>query len=126
MLTGLGKLPSHFNPNLKISPEFPRGFLFHFQPKFPRGFHPPTTTIPWDTPQNPREFARWDICIHFLYIWCVYVYGAPPTSPSPSWGRFPGLNCMNPYVLFAGSRACSIILHRTWKIQLDIPPSQHI
>mgnify|MGYP001795546108 CR=1 FL=1 len=46
MFTGLGKLPSHFNPDLKISPEFPLGFSFHLQPKFrmdslhyhPRGF----------------------------------------------------------------------------------------
>ena len=59
MFTGLGKLSSHFNPNLKISPEFLRGFSFHLQPKFPRGFPPPTTKIPGDSPWKPRDFARW-------------------------------------------------------------------
>ena len=57
MFTGLGKLS--FNPDLKISPEFLRGFSFHLQPKFPRGFPPPTTKIPGDSPRNPRDFARW-------------------------------------------------------------------
>ena len=60
MFTGLGKLSSHLNPNLKISPEFLRGFSFHLQPKFPRGFPPPTTKIPGDSPENPRDFARWE------------------------------------------------------------------
>ena len=59
MFTGYGKLPSHFNYVLNISPEFTRGFSFHLQPKFPRGFPPPTTTIPGDSPRNPRDFARW-------------------------------------------------------------------
>ena len=59
MFTGLGKLPSHFNFDLKISPEFPRGFSFHLQPKFPRGFPPQTTTILGDSSWNPRDFARW-------------------------------------------------------------------
>ena len=61
MFTGLGKLSSRFNPDLKISPEFLRGFSFHLQPKFPRGFPPPTTKIPGDSPQNPRDFARWEL-----------------------------------------------------------------
>ena len=54
MFTGLGKRPSLFNPDLKISPEFPRGFSFHLKPKFPRGFPPPTTTIP-GIPNGIRE-----------------------------------------------------------------------
>ena len=58
MFTGLGKLPSHFNLDLNISPELPRGLSFHLQPKFPSGFPPPTTTIPGDSPQNPRDFTR--------------------------------------------------------------------
>ena len=45
IFTGLGKFPSHFDPYLKISPEFPCGF-------------PPwTTTIPRDSPKNPQDFA---------------------------------------------------------------------
>ena len=59
MFTGLRKLPSRFNPNLKISAEFPRGFFFDLQLKFPRGFPPPTTTIPGDSQQNPQDVARW-------------------------------------------------------------------
>ena len=62
MFTGLGKLLSHFNPNLKIYPEFPRGFSFHLQPKFPRGFPPPTTTISGDSPRNLWDFTRWVHC----------------------------------------------------------------
>ena len=48
MYTGLGKLPSHFNPILK----FPLNFRMdsRLQPKFPCGFSPPTTTIPGDSP----------------------------------------------------------------------------
>ena len=56
-----GKLPSHFNPDLKNFSEFPFGFSFHLQPKYPRGFPPPTITIPGDSPRNPQNFARWDI-----------------------------------------------------------------
>ena len=59
MFTGLRKLPSHFSPYLKISPEFPSGFSFYIQPKFPCGFPPPPTTIPKDSPPNPGDFARW-------------------------------------------------------------------
>ena len=59
MIKGLGKLPSHFSAGLKISAVFPCRFSFHLQPKFPRGFPPPTTKIPGDSPQNPRDFARW-------------------------------------------------------------------
>ena len=55
-----------FYPDLKISPEFLCGFLFHLQPKFPRGFPPPTTKIPGDSPQNPRDFAR-NICLFCLH-----------------------------------------------------------
>ena len=54
-----GTFPLILNFDLKISPEFPRGFSFHLQPKFPRGFPPPTTKIPGDSPRNPRDFARW-------------------------------------------------------------------
>ena len=50
---------SHFNPGLKISLEFPRGFSFRLLPKFPHGFPPPATTIPGDYPCNPRDFACW-------------------------------------------------------------------
>ena len=66
MFTGLAKLSSHFNPDLKISHEFPCGFSFHLQPKFPRGFPPPTTTILGDSPQNPRDTARW-VYIQYMY-----------------------------------------------------------
>ena len=55
-----GTFPLILNFDLKISPEFPRGFSFHLQPKFPRGFPPPTTKIPADSPRNPRDFARWE------------------------------------------------------------------
>ena len=51
----LGKLPSHLNPDLKISPEFPRGFSFHLQPKFPREFPPPTAT----TRRIPKILSAW-------------------------------------------------------------------
>ena len=61
MFKGLGKLPSHFNRDLKISPEFPRGFSFHLQPKFPCGF-PPTTTIPEDSLQNTQGLRL--LCNH--------------------------------------------------------------
>ena len=54
-----GTFPLILNFDLKISPEFPRGFSFHLQPKFPRGFPPPTTKIPGDSPRNLRDFARW-------------------------------------------------------------------
>ena len=60
MFTGLGKLPSHYNSDLKISPEFPRGFPFHLQPNYPRGSPPPITTTPRDSPRNLRDFARWE------------------------------------------------------------------
>ena len=40
MLTSLGKLPSYFNRDLQISPEFPRGFSFHLQPTFLLGSPP--------------------------------------------------------------------------------------
>ena len=46
MFAGLGKLPSHFKPNLQTSAEFPHGFSFHLQTKFSRGFPPPTIAIP--------------------------------------------------------------------------------
>ena len=59
MFTGLGNFPSDFNRNLKISPEFPREFSFHLQPKFTRGFPPSTTTIPRDSLRNLQDFARW-------------------------------------------------------------------
>ena len=61
IITGLGKFPSHFNPDLKIFHQFLRGFSFHLQPKFPCGFPPQTTTIPVDSPRNQRDFARWEI-----------------------------------------------------------------
>ena len=78
MFSGLGKLPSHFNADLKISPQSPRGFLFHLQPKFPRGYPPPTTKIPGDSPRNLRDFARWEsniviICMHSIII-IYYTY----------------------------------------------------
>ena len=38
-------------------PEFPHGFSFHLQPTFPCGFPPQTTTIPGDSPRNPRGFV---------------------------------------------------------------------
>ena len=57
MFTGFGKLPSHFNPDLKISPEFPRVLSFHLQAKFPRGFPPQQP----QSPRNPQDFARWAV-----------------------------------------------------------------
>ena len=84
MFTGLGKLPSHFNPDLNISPEFPRGFSFHLQPKFPRGFPPPTTAIPGDSPQNPRDFARWAYRISWLEDICF--------TPLSKWEENLGVN----------------------------------
>ena len=42
--------------NVEISPQFPRGFSFHSQPKFLRGS--PSTK---DSLQNPRDFARWEL-----------------------------------------------------------------
>ena len=47
-----------FQPQFKISPEFPHGLLFHLQPKLPGGFPPPTITIPGGSPRNPRDFAH--------------------------------------------------------------------
>ena len=74
MFTGLRKLPSHFNPDLKISPEFPRGFSFHLQPKFPRGFPPPTIPQSPGIPRGIREILPAWILINFVY---KFVYSAP-------------------------------------------------
>ena len=59
-----GETSLSFQPDLKISPEFPREISFHLQPKFPRWFPPPTTTILGDSSQNPRDFARWVMSLH--------------------------------------------------------------
>ena len=55
---GLRKLPSHFNRDLKFPLNFRVDSRFTYNPNF-AWIPPPPTTIPWDSAQNPREFAGW-------------------------------------------------------------------
>ena len=59
------RVPSHFHPDLKF-PEFLCEFSFHLEPTFPRYFHPPTTNIPGDSPQNPCDFARRVVIVYIF------------------------------------------------------------
>ena len=119
MFTGLGKLPTHWNRNLKVSPEFPRGSSSHLQPKFPRGFPLPTTTIPGDSPQNLRDFARWGLfgwtalkIIIFSFGWDQFT-GKLQKLPEISWfaWRFWLVLCCFVLKLFIIIKKCLVNLN---------------